>query len=299
MLVPLLGGLAVALGVWLALDGLLAPPPTHPPPARRRRRGRPGWEQRLTVRLAAADLPPTVSPRRFLLMSALSGLGLAALALSASRQGLLASVALVAGAYAPVVVLDLLAGRRERQIELDLEAAIGLIGAVMGQVGTTIQATIAELAARGPLSLRPAFAEASSAARQGGLPAGLAVLRRRLGPSADDLCEALALADELGLDPVPRLLAQLTNNQRETRSTREKILLMQRRALLEANTLTIAPWAIIGIGLLFGPPEYRAAWETPLGSLGIIAILGLVLLGRIGQRLCGQVRLLHRQRRLA
>jgi Flp pilus assembly protein TadB len=296
MLVPIVCAALTGAGLWLVVRGLTPAPPGPAPSHSRRPARRPwrAWSAALAARLALADLP--VTPARF----ALAGLGLslasALLVLALTGLWLLALAAAVGAAWLLATWLALRAGDRARRVDLDLEVAIGQMGGLIAEAGAGLVTTLDGLAARGPASLRPAFAEASSVARADGLPAGLAALRRRLGPGADALGEALALADAHGFDRLTRLLPRLADAHREARRTRATITALQNGALVQANALTAMPFAAILIIRVAAPADFSDVWQTPLGAAGLVAIVGLVLAGRLLLRWVGRVDGLRRAR---
>lgn len=294
MTVPIVCAGLVGLGLWLAVRGLA--PPAAGGHAKRLRRWRPRRDPmaRLAERLALADL--AVTPVRFVLAGL--GLGLAAGLLVLALTGLW-PLALIGGAgtlWLLLAWLDLRAGDRQRRIDLDLEVAIGQLGGLLGEAGAGLVTTLDGLAARGPRSLRPAFAAATAAARADGVPAGVAVLRRRLGPSAEGLGQALALADAHGFDRLARLLPQLADTHREARRTRATVLALQHQVTVQANALTAIPFVAILIIRVAAPPDFSDIWGTPLGLAGLAAIAGLVLAGRVLVRWVGRVDGLDRAR---
>ena len=287
MVIPMVCAALVGLGLWLLVRGLATVPADAPPPRRRTWRPWQGWAVALAERLALADL--ALTPARFVLASL--GLGLAAglLVLGLTGLWLLALAGSLGSIWLLFTWLELRAGDRQRRIDLELEIAIGQMSGLIGEAGAGLTTTIEGLARRGPRALRPAFAEAGMVARADGVPAGVAALRRRLGPSAADLCEALALADAHGFERLTRLLPQLADNHREARRTRAIILALQHHALVQANALTAIPFLVIFIIRVTAPPDFSDVWQTPIGAVGLTTIVALVLTGRLLLRRLGRV----------
>ena len=281
---PILFGLVMAAGLLIAWSALTAPedevtaapdPVAADPPL-----------ARLAAWLRRAGL--TLTPGQFLQRATLAGLGLAILIWLLTGWAILAAAGAVIGPALLVGLYDRRAVAAEHQTLLDLEVAVGqLRGLIATNMG--LSAAVEELARRGPERLQPAFAGVCRLAGLpgGGLAAGLATLRESVGPAADDLIEALTIAHRAGGDALLPVLDQLAASLRGQREVQEAIATAQHRTVLQARFLVAVPLALLLVMRTLSP-TFTAVYDTPLGTLWLTIIAGLVgsgywLMRRVGR----------------
>ncbi|MCC6629012.1 MAG: type II secretion system F family protein [Chloroflexi bacterium] len=282
LILGLLMGLGLA-AAWLALTADAAAPAPRPAA---RLAGEPalarlgGWLRRAGVAL---------TPGGFLLRCGLGGAvaGLVLLALTGSP--ILALGAVAVGLALLASALDARGAAAERRTLLDLEVAVGQLRALIA-AGAGPAAAVDELARHGPDRLRPAFARAARAAglAGGGLAAGLERLRAEVGPAADDLVEALAIAHRAGAGALPAVLDQLADALHGRRRVEAAIATAQHRMTLQGRALAVAPLAMLLL-LRWLAPEYAAVYDTPAGAAWLALIAGLVAAGYLLMRRLGRV----------
>jgi tight adherence protein B len=147
---------------------------------------------------------------------------------------------------------------------------------------------LAQVAARGPEPLRPAFASFAVDYRTSGrFGESLDALKDRLAdPVADRICEALRITREVGGTDLGRLLRSLSAFLREDARTRSELEGRQSWTVYAARLAVAAPWLVLA--LLATRPESVAAYARPAGAvvLAVGAVLTVVayrLMVRIGR----------------
>jgi tight adherence protein B len=196
---------------------------------------------------------------------------------------------LLFGSVIPALVLGLFAGAvplasfRRRRIELRHEAQeswprmIEEIRILTSSVGRSIPQALFEVGRNGPEELRPAF---DAAQREWLLSTDFArtldVLKDRLAdPTVDATCETLLIAHELGGSDLDFRLAALAEDRRLDTRERKDAKAKQAGARLARLFVLIVPLGMAAVGLTIG--EGRAAYETPLGQLLIVAALCMIV----------------------
>ena len=190
-------------------------------------------------------------------------------------------------AWAPVAIVRGRARRRrERLRDVWPEVVDNLSSGV--RAGLSLPEALAQVAARGPEPLRPAFASFAVDYRTSGrFGESLDALKDRLAdPVADRICEALRITREVGGTDLGRLLRSLSAFLREDARTRSELEGRQSWTVYAARLAVAAPWLVLA--LLATRPESVAAYARPAGAvvLAVGAVLTVVayrLMVRIGR----------------
>ena len=184
--------------------------------------------------------------------------------------------ALIAG-YAPLAYVRYRARRRRRALrEVWPDAVDNITSAV--RAGMALPEALSQLAVRGPVELRPAFAAFAEDYRVSGRFApSLDALKERLSdPVADRLIEALRLAREVGGSDLGGLLRTLSSFLREDARTRGELETRQTWTVNAARLSVAAPWIVLAILATRGGAI--AAYDTRIGVIVLLVGAGLCAL---------------------
>ncbi|GAA2462747.1 hypothetical protein GCM10009857_30200 [Agromyces soli] len=156
------------------------------------------------------------------------------------------------------------------------------------RAGRPLPESLAELARRGPSSLRGAFDSfAAGYARTGDFAGELEVLKHRLAdPTADRLLEAVRMAREVGGTELPQVLRTLSSALREEGAVRAEVHARQSWLRNAARLGAAAPWLLLAV--LATRPEAIRAYDSPAGALVIacgvvVTVLAYRLMLAIGR----------------
>ena len=191
--------------------------------------------------------------------------------------------ALIAGALlglAPIVALRRRAARRAKALRGCWPDAVDILGSAV-RAGLSLPEAVVDLASRGPVPLRPAFARFATEYRAtGSFDASLLILKDALrDPVADRVIASLGIAREVGGTDLGRVLATLSDFLRQDARTRGEIEARQSWTVNAARVAVAAPW--ITLLLLCTRPEAVAAYRTPMGTL---ILVGAALLSVVAYR---------------
>jgi tight adherence protein B len=255
-----------------------------PSPARPRRPG--GWHDRALDTLSQAGME-SVSIRT--LVVTCLGLGMTCFAgvLAVSGVPAIAACFAVMAAWAPVAIIRGRARRRRQRLrEVWPEVVDNLASGV--RAGLSLPEALAQIADRGPDTLRPAFASFAADYRTSGrFGDALDALKERLAdPVADRICEALRITREVGGTDLGRLLRSLSAFLREDARTRSELEGRQSWTVYAARLAVAAPWAVLA--LLATRTESVAAYARPAGVVVLAigagsTVLAYQLMVRIGR----------------
>lgn len=155
------------------------------------------------------------------------------------------------------------------------------------RAGLTLPEVLAQLADRGPVELRDAFASFASDYRAGArFSDALERLKQGLAdPTADRLVAALQVTREVGGADIGRLLGTLSDFLRDDARTRAELEARQSWTVNGARLAVVAPWLILL--LLATQPEAAAAYQSVAGFLILaagmaISVICYQLMLRIG-----------------
>jgi len=148
---------------------------------------------------------------------------------------------------------------------------------------------LSQLTLRGPVELRPAFANFAEDYRATGrFQECLDRLKERLSdPTADRLIESLRIAREVGGSDLGRLLRTLSAFLREDARTRAELETRQGWTVSAARLAVAAPWLVLA--MLSTRPDSLQAYSRPAGvlvlaigaSLSFVAYSLMVRVGRL------------------
>jgi tight adherence protein B len=277
---------ALALGLFCAL---VAAALSGTMPVRRARSDRPG---RLAARRERANV---------WLQQAGVGLGAGAFWGGSAFAGAFAFLALgaVTGsafvAIAPAVAVGLLPrayfGRRRRARMKEVQAAWpdGLRDVVASiAAGLSLTQAVTNLAATGPAPLRVAFAQFPQLARVLGTGPALELLKEDLADATSDrVLEVLILAQERGGSIVREILDDLVRATTRDLKLLDELETEGLEMRINSRAVMVLPWLVL-IALTARAGAFRDFYQSAGGFAtlliaGVLTILGVVVLGRLGR----------------
>ena len=204
-----------------------------------------------------------------------------------TRLPILAVLAAVAGASAPVLYLR---GRRLRlrkaRRQLWPDVCDLLVAAI--RVGLSLPDAVASLGESAPQAVRPAFAVFARDVRvTGRFETSLDTLKTSLAdPSADRIIETLRMARQVGGTELVSVLRALSASVRADAALRGEVEARQSWIRGAAVLGSIAPWVILG--LLVMRPEGAQAYATPQGMMvigagAIVSVIAYRIMLRVGR----------------
>ncbi|MFJ6430253.1 MULTISPECIES: type II secretion system F family protein [Microbacterium] len=228
-----------------------------------------------------------LSRRALLVTITAAGLIAASVAWLLTGISVLALLAGVAGAVAPIVLLR---GRRARlrrlRRQLWPDVCDLLIAAI--RVGLSLPDAVASLAESAPKTLRPAFVVFARDLRASGrFETSLDRLKSTLAdPIGDRIAETLRMARQVGGTELISVLRALSSSVRADAALRGEVEARQSWIRGAAVLGAIAPWVIMGLLVL--RPEGAAAYGTPEGMLVIclgaaVSVVAFHIMVRIGR----------------
>lgn len=196
------------------------------------------------------------------------------------------SFAVIAGG-APIALVRMRARERRNKLrDLWPDAVDNIASGV--RAGLALPEALSQLATRGPVELRPAFAAFAEDYRTTGrFHECLDRLKERMSdPVADRLVESLRLAREVGGSDLGRLLRTLSMFLREDARTRAELETRQGWTINAARLAVAAPWVVLAMLALRG--ESLAAYARPAGwailAIGAgVCLVAYQLMVRIGR----------------
>ncbi|QTE30358.1 type II secretion system F family protein [Pengzhenrongella sicca] len=251
-------GLLLGTGLFCVWWSWWAPGPPRPP-----RRG--GWGERTQDLLVQAGAPG-VTPRA--LIGTSIGLALVVLLLgtAATRSPAIAACFAAMAALGPTTLVRSRARRRRAALrDVWPEVVDHLTSGV--RAGLSLPEAVSQLAERGPVGLRAAFASFAEDYRATGRFGDcLDALKARLAdPVADRIVEALRITRDVGGTDLGRLLRTLSTFLREDARTRGELEARQSWTVNAARLAVAAPWIVLA--LLATRPEAAEAFNTVAGGV--------------------------------
>jgi tight adherence protein B len=228
---------------------------------------------RLSDQLARAGLT-SVSPASLVGMSLTLAVGVALAIQVVSRTPPVAVVFGVLAGYLPFAVLASRIRRRQREFaQVWPEAVDNLASAV--RAGLSLPEALAGLAVRGPVALRPAFAQfALDYQVSGRFGDSLDRLKDRLAdPVGDRVVEGLRIARDVGGGQLGRLLRSLSGYLRDDGRTRSELEARQAWTVNGARLAVAAPWAVLLLMSFQGSVIQRYASPTGVFLLAFGALV--------------------------
>jgi tight adherence protein B len=194
---------------------------------------------------------------------------------------------LMAG-YAPIMLVRMRARKRRSVMRELWPDVVDNIGSAV-RAGLALPEALSQLTLRGPVELRPAFANFAEDYRATGrFQECLDRLKERLSdPTADRLIESLRIAREVGGSDLGRLLRTLSAFLREDARTRAELETRQGWTVSAARLAVAAPWLVLA--MLSTRPDSLQAYSRPAGvlvlaigaSLSFVAYSLMVRVGRL------------------
>jgi len=255
--------------------------PVHPAPTK---------PQQLIARSGIAHLTVSAVVTVSLLLAGIVFICLTALT-GAAPIGL--CFGLFAGAL-PWVALVWQGNRRQTALrEIWPDAIDNLRSAV--RAGLTLPEALSQLADRGPVELRDAFASFTADYRSGArFDDALNRLKYTLSdPTADRLIAALQITREVGGADIGRLLETLSDFLRDDARTRAELEARQSWTVNGARLAVVAPWVVLL--LLATQPQAAAAYQS---VAGLFVLFGGMIVSVICYRLMLRIGSLPAERRV-
>ncbi len=220
---------------------------------------------KLRADLERADLP-SLTWSRFVGAGICCAVLAGVLTQAASGTPVLSLTAALLAAYVPTEVVRSRARRRERRLRDVWPDVVDNIASAV-RAGLALPEAVAQVAVRGPATLRPAFTEFAQDYRlTGRFGDGLDLLKVRLAdPVADRLIESLRLARDVGGSDLGRLLRTLSAFLRDDARTRAELEARQSWSVNAARLAVVAPWLVLA--MLATRAESLRAYNTPSGAL--------------------------------
>lgn len=181
------------------------------------------------------------------------------------------------GGYGPIAYVRMKARKRRTALrELWPDVVDHIVSAV--RAGLALPESLAQLAIRGPVELRPAFAAFAEDYRGSGrFQECLDRLKQRLGdPIADRIIESLRIAREVGGSDLGRLLRTLSAFLRDDARTRAELEARQSWTVNAARLALAAPWIVLALLATRNLSIQAYAQPTGIAILVIGAVTSLV-----------------------
>ena len=234
---------------------------------RRWRASRPG-ARTSSVWLAQAGVP--VSPRQFVLGSAVVGMVAFAAGYFLTGTVLVAIVPAIAAASIPRAYFGRRRAARMRELQVAWPDGLRDLGASIA-AGRSLTHALSTLAETGPEPLRDAFARFSTLARMLGTVPTLEVVKEELAdPTSDRVIEVLILAYERGGAIVQQILEDLVAATTKDVKVLEEIESEGLEMKINARAVLVMPWFVL-LALTFRPGPFREFYRTPAGLLVVLA----------------------------
>lgn len=274
----LLLGAMLAAGLLLSASPWLWPRRSH-----EERRLRSGRLSRLLEEAGLGGLEPRIAAA----VMVAAGLAASSLVWLVTGLAVLAGLACLVGAAAPVMYLRarrLRLRKARRQVWPDVCDL--LIASI--RVGLSLPDAVASLAGSAPTMLRPAFAVFARDLRATGrFESSLDRLKASLAdPIADRIVETLRMARQVGGTELTGVLRALSSSVRADAALRGEVEARQSWIRGAAVLGSVAPWVILG--LLVMRPEGAEAYGSPEGVVVIcvgaaVSVVAFRIMLRIGR----------------
>ena len=279
---PIVTGFILGVGLFLIWWSFWTP---DEEPAGAAARG-PSRMDRLADQLVQAGYP-SVGPRALITACVVAGLGVLVLVVGLVRVLSIAICFAASAAYAPMALVKSRARKRRSALRDLWPDAVDNISSGV-RAGLALPESLSQLAIRGPVPLRPAFARFAEDYRvTGRFNDSLDNLKDNLAdPVGDRLVEALRMAREVGGSDLGRLLRTLSGFLREDAHTRAELETRQSWTVNAARLAVAAPWIVLA--LMCSRPEAVSAYSTRTGALvlaagGLCTVVAYRIMVRIGR----------------
>jgi tight adherence protein B len=264
-------GLAAAVGMILIWQGFVSARRRAggiPNPVRSRPRPLERWTLRRAELIRQAGFE-RIRPAQLLGIQVAASVGAGIVILVATRTAAVAGCFAMFAALVPVTIMRRARLRRMTEFrQVWPEAVDNLASAI--RAGMALPDALTALSLRGPMSLRPAFANFGAVyLATGRFGHCLDTLKAQLAdPVADRVCETLRLAGEVGGSEVSTMLRTLSELLRIDARTRAELETRQGWTVNAARLAVAAPWLVL---LMLGT---QPTTLTAFDSSGGIILLG-------------------------
>lgn len=216
-----------------------------------------------------------------------SALVVGALALIVTAVPAVALLAAIGAAGVPVLLVQRRISQQAKARQHAWPDAVDQLASAV-RAGLALPEAVADLARRGPVSLRPAFGEFDVEYRAtGSFARALDSLQQVLAdPVADRVCASMRIARDVGGSDLGHVLRTLSALLREDLRTRGEIAARQSWTVNAARMSVAAPW--LTVALLCTRPEAVAAFTTWTGTLvlagaALVSFVAYRLMRRLGR----------------
>ena len=244
------------------------------------------WMQKRRDDLIMAGFP-SVSVSGLIIACVSVGVVSAGLALAIFGSG---AIAVCLGGLAGRAPLSMVSSRstrrRARLRNVWPDAVDNLVSGI--RAGLSLPEALQQLAQRGPVEIRPAFAAFGSDFRTtGDFPSSLNALKERLAdPIADRIIEAIRVARDVGGTDLGRVLRALASFLRDDVATRGELEARQSWTVNGARLAVAAPWVVLLV--LATRPEGSEAYSTSAGTAVVLVgaactVVAYRLMVRVGR----------------
>lgn len=228
-----------------------------------------------------------VGPGAFLLLCAAAGVVTFVVTYAVTSVAAIAACFAAIASVLPLVAVRGVARRRRERLREQWPDIVDNVASAV-RAGLALPEALIRVGQRGPLELRPAFAEFEYRYRTAGtFNEALDALKDRLAdPVADRLVESLRIAREVGGADLGRLLRTLSAFLREDARTRAEIEARQSWTVNAARLGVAAPWLVLA--MLATRPESVQAYSSGTGAVilligAVVSIVAYRLMIRIGR----------------
>jgi len=269
---PLIVALIFGIGLFCIWWSCWPPDPTPARAAARRRT----WRDHLADDLIQAGYA-SIGPNALLTTSALTALIVFILFWGVVSVTSIAVAFAAIAAFAPVALVRSRARRRRAQLrDLWPDAVDNITSGV--RAGLALPESLAQLAIRGPVPLRPAFARFAEDYRVSGrFNDSLDNLKANLAdPVGDRLVEALRMAREVGGSDLGRLLRTLSSFLRDDAHARAELETRQSWTVNAARLAVAAPWIVLA--MMCTRPEAVQSYASATGTMVLAGGAGCTLI---------------------
>lgn len=224
---------------------------------------------------------PRVTPAGLIGACVGSALVIGSLALIVTAVPMVGLLAAVGSAAVPILLLRRRISQQAKARQDSWPDAVDQLASAV-RAGLALPEAVSDLARRGPIPLRPSFAEFDVEYRAtGSFSQALDSLQCvAADPVADRVCASLRIARDVGGSDLGHVLRTLSALLREDLRTRGDISARQSWTVNAARMSVAAPW--LTVALLCTRPEAVAAFTTWTGTL---VLAGAALVSLVAYRL--------------
>lgn len=211
-----------------------------------------------------------LAPRDFLILSAASGVALAAGTQIALGWPAVSAATFAVGFLLPAWYFGNRHQRRRSAVQAALADAVDSLRAGV-RSGMSIEEALGSLARNGPEVLRPHFAGLSRELRLSGFEEAVQRTREQIAePAFDTVAAALLMSHRVGGRNLSTVLDSLSRSVRQSVQVERELRAHQAKNVLSARIIAAMPLVLI-LAIRGLNPEYLDVFSTPTGQ-GILAL---------------------------